>query len=371
MSRKRSFGQSAAAFLVIMVAAASSQAQQADTLREGRRLFDEETFGGNGRTCVTCHSRETGTLSPQDAIQRLMINPQDPLFLHDGSDDGQGNGISRITTDATILITIPLPPNVRLANSDDRFVVVRRGIPTTLNTPALDPVLMLDGRQPSLEQQAQGAILDHAGVTQFPSLRDLELIRDFQKTERFFSIPALMNQAPGSARPELPRGRTASEKRGRVFFEDVPPDPSQGFRPGLCSHCHSGLLLNQTNEFAPAFAGGAVIPTGTRFFNILVASFNDANNPVYDFIFDEMTHISSPDPGRALITGRVADVEAFKTPQLRAIRHTAPYFHDNSAKTLEAVAAHYTRFFSFVTGGLIQLTPQDEADIVAFMKLLD
>lgn len=180
-----------------------------------------------------------------------------------------------------------------------------------------------------------------------------------------------MNRSPGSARPELPRGRTASEKRGRVFFEDVPPDPSEGFRPGLCSHCHSGVLLNQTNEFAPAFAGGAPIPTGTRFFNILVAQFNDANYPAYDFIFDGTTPVSSPDPGRALITGELADVEAFKTPQLRAIRHTAPYFHDNSAKTLEDVAGHYTRFFSFVTGGLIQLTPQDEADIVAFMKLLD
>lgn len=189
MSRKRHAGQCVAAFLAIMVTSVSSQADQTNTLREGQRLFDEETFGGNGRTCVTCHSRETGTVSPEDAIQRLMANPQDPLFLHDGSDDGQGNGISRITTDATILVTIPLPPNVSLANSDDRFVVVRRGIPTTLNTPALDPVLMLDGRQPSLELQAQGAIFDHAAVTQFPSLPDLELLRDFQKTALFSALP--------------------------------------------------------------------------------------------------------------------------------------------------------------------------------------
>ena len=90
----------------------------------------------------------------------------------------------------------------------------------------------------------------------------------------------------------------------------------------------------------------------------------------------------SPDPGRALITGLVdgdpfagdttfEHTNAFKISQLRGIRNTAPYFHDNSAKTLEAVAAHYTRFFDFVTGGFIQLTPQDEADIVAFLKLLD
>jgi len=87
--------------------------------------------------------------------------------------------------------------------------------------------------------------------------------------------------------------------------------------------------------------------------------------------------VFSPDPGRALITGMVdgpttfENVDAFKIPQLRGIRRTAPYFHDNSAKTLEGVAAHYTRFFNFVTGGFIALTPQDEADMVAFMKLLD
>ena len=65
------------------------------------------------------------------------------------------------------------------------------------------------------------------------------------------------------------------------------------------------------------------------------------------------------------------NIDAFKISPLRGIRLTAPYFHDNSARTLEDVAAHYARFFSFVTGGFISLTPQDEADIVAFMRLLD
>src|SRR4029453_8789964 len=39
---------------------------------EGRRLFDRETFDGNGRTCLTCHSRETGTVSPKDAQARFQ-----------------------------------------------------------------------------------------------------------------------------------------------------------------------------------------------------------------------------------------------------------------------------------------------------------
>jgi hypothetical protein len=37
---------------------------------------------------------------------------------------------------ATILVEIPLPPNVRLADDPTaRSVTLRRGIPTTLNTP--------------------------------------------------------------------------------------------------------------------------------------------------------------------------------------------------------------------------------------------
>jgi cytochrome c peroxidase len=84
----------------------------------------------------------------------------------------------------------------------------------------------------------------------------------------------------------------------------------------------------------------------------------------------------SPDPGRALITGvgqelgTFDNVNAFKIPILRDVRRTAPYFHDNSAKTLEQVLEHYTQFFEFATGGLLVLSPQDQADIVAFLKLL-
>jgi cytochrome c peroxidase len=354
---------------------------------DGQHLFENETFGGNGRTCLTCHSRKTGTVSPQDAEARFQANPLDPLFLHDGSDDGLGHGATRMRANATVLMNIPLPPNVRLADSSDRFVTVRRGIPTTLNTPALDPVLMLDGRQPTLELQAGGAIHDHAQATAPPTLAELELIKQFQTTEAFFTSPELRNRALGDQSPRLPKGITASERRGRRFFEDVPPDPSDGFRPGLCAHCHSGTLLNQVSELAPFFFG-VPVKTGTRFQNVLVSFFNQASNPVREFIFNEGTpneaHIFSPDPGRALITGIVDDpitfenIDAFKIPQLRGVRLTAPYFHDNSAKTLEDVAAHYTRFFRFVTAGLgpggaplISLTPQDEADLVAFMKLLD
>lgn len=369
-------------WVAVMAASVHGSEDARAAAPRGKRLFERATFAGNGRTCETCHSPVTGTVSPADAVKRFQKDPADPLFLHDGSDDGLGNGVSRMLTDATVLMTIPLAPNVKLADDPAATtIVVRRGIPTTLNTPALDPVLMLDGRQPTLEAQAAGAIRDHAqGIV--PSASDLRAIAEFQQTNRFFSSSALRRFARGTAgAPGLPMGRTASEKRGRRFFEDLPPDPAQGLKPGLCAHCHSGPLLDQTNDFARLFIPApAPIPAGQRFISVGVSEFNAAGNPVREFIFNPGTpqeaRVVSPDPGRALVTGVIDDptlehVNAFKIAPLRGIRRTAPYFHDNSAKTLEDVARHYTNFFNVVSGGLIQLSAEDEQDMVAYMKLLD
>jgi hypothetical protein len=77
-----------AAALIVGLIHARAQENTPDTSERNRRLFTTETFGGNGRTCATCHSLETGTVSPQDAQERYRKNPLDPLFLFDGSDDG-------------------------------------------------------------------------------------------------------------------------------------------------------------------------------------------------------------------------------------------------------------------------------------------
>jgi cytochrome c peroxidase len=381
----------------------SAAASDVTAIQDGRRLFDHETFGGNGRTCKTCHSEETGTVSPNDAQLRFKQNPSDPLFVHDGSDDDDGDGfgdgqhVTRMLDSATILMRIELHPNVSLLNDPSaRFVTVRRGIPTTLNTPALDPVLMLDGRQPSLEAQALGAITDHAQATRTVQASELALIKKFQQeSSRFFTSDALKAFASGGPAPQLPQGRTPSEKRGRIFFEDLPPDFSvtpPNFKVGACAGCHSGPLLNHTNQFLPL-----PLPPGVRFQSVLVSELNEGGNPPITFVFHNQNVpggtivLSSPDPGRALISGRADEsdptspastfdhLNAFKISPLRGISRTAPYFHDNSAKTLEDVVEHYRLFFAIVTDidgpgpepPLIQLTEQDKKDIVAFMKLLD
>jgi cytochrome c peroxidase len=374
---------------LVWVAVMFASAQGKDALPEqamaGKHLFETETFGGNGRTCSTCHSAATGTVSPEDAEARFAQSPDDPLFRHDGSDDFQGNGVSRMLKDATVLVEIPLPENVSLADDPSaRSVVLRRGIPSTLNTPALDPVLMLDGRQPNLGEQALGAIHDHAQGVRGPSGKELERLAAFERTDAFFSSPALRAFARTGLVPALPAGVTASEQRGRRFFEDVVDFAD--LKHGACAACHSGPMLNETNDFAQIVFG---TPKGTRFQTIGVSELNAAQNPVHEYVFTSAdgskVHLVSPDPGRALITGvapgddpTAENVNSFKTPSLWGVHATAPYFHDNSAKTLEDVAAHYNLFFSFTSDPdgagplppLLSLTPQDQADMVAYMKLL-
>ena len=346
---------------------------------EGERLFRKETFGGNGRTCETCHSRGTGTLSPEDVQERLQTDPNDPLFRHDGLDDGV-SGTSRIAQHATIRVVRPLPPNVRIAEDPSATsVVLLRGIPGTVNTPALDPALMYDLRASTLPEQALGAIQDHAQNTVEPTEEQLALIADFQRTmDRFFSSPVLQTFAQGGPAPELPPGRTASEQRGRLMFVETAFTP--GSTRGICALCHAGAMLNEFSPFNPTG------PPGARIANIGVSERNLLNLPVYTFLIDDgfgdVQSVRLPDPGVPLTNPRPAGVPPpfvrhpaffagmFKIPSLWGVRKTAPYFHDNSAKTLEELAAFYADLFANSLDFPVQLTAQDEADMVAYLKLL-
>ena len=47
--------------------------------------------------------------------------------------------------------------------------------------------------------------------------------------------------------------------------------------------------------------------------------------------------------GRFLITKKAADMAAFKTPDVRNVLVTGPYFHDGSQETLWDVMDHYNK----------------------------
>ena len=74
--------------------------------------------------------------------------------------------------------------------------------------------------------------------------------------------------------------------------------------------------------------------------------------------------VDTTDPGRAMITGKWADIGRFKGPILRALAVRAPYFHNGSAQTLDEVINFYENRFH------IGLTPSERADLIAFLRSL-
>jgi cytochrome c peroxidase len=70
------------------------------------------------------------------------------------------------------------------------------------------------------------------------------------------------------------------------------------------------------------------------------------------------------DPGRALVTGRCADIGKFTVPQLRGLAGREPYFHDGSAGSLAEVVGFYDRRFA------IGLTAEERQDLVNFLAAL-
>ena len=82
---------------------------------------------------------------------------------------------------------------------------------------------------------------------------------------------------------------------------------------------------------------------------------------------------------RLLPSAWIGSATAAEMPSLRTlwnVRATAPYFHNNAAKSLEEVIEHYAFFFPFATPIVLPGAPpivfseQDKADLLAYLKLL-
>jgi cytochrome c peroxidase len=170
-------------------------------------LRSVKTFGGNGRTCRTCLFSATGTVSPEDAQRRFARNPNDPLFLHDGSDDFQGHGVSRMLTDATVLVEIPLPENVSLA--DDPSATLGRSSPRySHHVEHAGARPGADAGRPASRPRGPGGGRDSRSRPG-PSQRHREGTRAagaFERTDAFFSSPALRDFARTKLAPAAARG---------------------------------------------------------------------------------------------------------------------------------------------------------------------
>jgi cytochrome c peroxidase len=141
--------------------------------------------------------------------------------------------------------------------------------------------------------------------------------------------------------------------RGEALFNERIFSGAFGSQPSTCSSCHN----------APN-AGSSSIGL---MFNIGVSAEarRTPDLPLYTLRCTPTGHVvRTTDPGLALLSGRCADIGRFKVPTLRGLASRAPYFHDGSAATLEAVVEFYDRRFG------IGLTADQQRDLAAFLRAL-
>jgi len=125
---------------------------------------------------------------------------------------------------------------------------------------------------------------------------------------------------------------------------------------GTCTTCHD--TPNVGNHSAALFVNTGVSDAARRTPDLPLYTLHCESGPLAG------TTIQTTDPGRALITGRCADIGEFKVPILRGLPARPPYFHNGSAATLDAVVDFYDRRFR------IGLASGEGADLVAFLRSL-
>jgi cytochrome c peroxidase len=132
-----------------------------------------------------------------------------------------------------------------------------------------------------------------------------------------------------------------------------PGDPLPPIQAGTCTVCHDTPNAGNHSVSMPLNLG------------LTSEALRTPDLPLYT-IENRATHerVKTTDPGRAMVSGRWADIGFFKGPILRGLAGRAPYFHNGSAASLDALVEFYdTRFH-------IGLTPRDKADLVAFLGAL-
>jgi cytochrome c peroxidase len=140
-----------------------------------------------------------------------------------------------------------------------------------------------------------------------------------------------------------------------------------GVPPGTCTLCHG--QPNAGSDFipfaqhdigvggdAPPTFGGPKPATDLPIFEL--TCLNGATSPY------GTTVVQTNDPGRALITGKCADISQFTTPPLRGLASHAPYFHDGSAPDMLTLVNIYNNRFN------IGYSAQDKIDLVNFLNSL-
>jgi len=216
--------------------------------------------------------------------------------------------------------------------------VLGRATPTIINT-AYNTLQMWDGRKASLEDQAMGPMqsMDEMAM-------DLGVLFKWLNEDAIYK-EMFAKAYPGEAIDSKTVSKAIASFERTVVSNDSPFDRwVKGDKKAMTKQQIIGYRLfsdpNKGNcvacHQAPNFTDGG-------FHNIGLASYAEGNGDVGRFAIKPLPSLKG----------------AFKTPTLRDVALTAPYFHDGSAKNLMQVVEHYNR------GGA------SKADLSAEMKPLN
>lgn len=375
-------------------------------------------LGTNGRSCASCHDAADGwSIAPAHLQQRFNdTQGTDPIFRTvDGancpSDDVSTPGAatasySQLLNHGLIRMTLPVPANAEFSivaitdpyqcpeTTATQPALYRRPLPST-NLKFLNGI-MWDGREPDLQTQALHATLVHTEPNGQPTDAQLEQIVNFES-------PLFTAQSVDSLAGDL----TAQGANGGPAFLSTQPfsigmNSGSGFDPNAFT-----LFTSWSNASGSNAAARQSIARGEMLFNSFpmritgVPGFNDvlgqtqvmgtcttchntpnvgssstfemmdigtaspkANLPSYLILCNDSTQLVTTDPGRAMVTGKCADLSKVKVSSMRGLAARAPYFHNGSANTLLEVVNFYDQRFNML------LTDDQKADLVAFMNAL-
>ena len=335
------------------VLSAQSDSNQ-ELIARGKKLFFNETFNGNGRTCGTCHRRENNfTIDP---VFIATLPDDDPLFVAEFNPDLKKNFERPFLMRKFGLI---------LENGDGYDDLARnfvlRGVPHTLGlrfsvNSDLGPLTGWAGDgapgDASLRAFAAGAVIQHFTKTlnripgvdfRLPTESELDALAAFQlslgrQAELILPI-ALKNK---------------SAERGQAIFNDS--------ARGKCFICHFNGGANGDPKIFGKNAGNLNFNTGVE--NLPNRPKNQDGEPVpTDDGFD------TPGDG------------TFNTPSLIEAADTGPFFHNNSVETLEeAIAFYNSDAFRFSmagqsikaeTGSAIKLDATQVLEVAAFLRVIN
>jgi cytochrome c peroxidase len=359
-------------------------------------------WAGSQQTTLKVPIPEAGALgqpkSPQqvgapDAATRAAIpadNPQTPEKI------ALGQKLffdARLSADETVACSTCHDP--ARAFTDGRPVSIgikgrvgQRNAPTILNA-LYNKFQFWDGRAKTLEQQAALPIVNSVEMGQ-PNL-DTAVARIAAIEEYQRAFKRVFGNSPNG--PDLVRA-IASYERTQLAFDSpfdhfiagdknaIEPSAVRGWNifntRGRCNKCHalSEDKLDVTNFTDNDFHN---IGIGIIRHNVVALarqaeqSVNSGDAAAIDraALQTDMSAL-----GRYLISKKDADIASFKTPNLRNVLVTGPYFHDGSQETLWDVVDHYNKGDGLQNPYLdediqpLALTEADIDDVVAFLASL-